>query len=54
MPRVKKNKYYAVLSKTDNFLHGAFPFNKIGLSSAKKYINKISPKNKKNYLIKTR
>jgi len=54
MPRVKKNKYYAVFSKTDNFLHGAFPFNKTGLKSAKKYISKISPKNKKNYFIKVR
>ena len=51
MPKVKKLKYYAVYSKKDNFFHGAFPLTKEGFKSAKAYISKIAPKNKKNYYI---
>ena len=46
-----KHKYYAVFSKTDNFLHGVFPPSKEGLSKAKAHILKIDPSNK-NYKIK--
>lgn len=47
----KKNKYYAVYSKHDNFLHGVFPASSVGLISAKNYIAEIDP-SKKNYTIK--
>lgn len=46
-----KHKYYAVFSKSDNFLHGVFPPSKEGLSKAKAHILKIDPSNK-NYKIK--
>ena len=47
----KKNKYYAVFSKSDNFLHGVFPPSPEGLSKAKQHILKLDPTNK-NYKIK--
>jgi hypothetical protein len=46
-----KHKYYAILRKNDNFLHGVFPPSKDGLSKAKAHILKIDPSNK-NYKIK--
>lgn len=46
------NKHYAIFSKKDNFLHGAFPLTKEGLKHAKEYLAKISGKNKKNFYIK--
>ena len=46
-----KNKYYAIFSKSDNFLYGVFPASKDGLSEAKAHILKIDPSNK-NYKIK--
>ena len=49
--RIKKPKYYAVYSKTDNFLHGVFSPSKEGLIKAKAHILKIDPSNK-NYKIK--
>lgn len=52
MPRTKKQKYYGVFSKNDNFLYGAFPLSKDGYKMAKIYINKIAPNNSKNYYIK--
>jgi len=45
-------KYYAIFSKKDNFLHGAFPLTKDGLRRAKEHMAKISGKNKKNFYIK--
>jgi hypothetical protein len=47
----KQLKYYAVYSKSDNFLHGVFPPSKEGLLKAKAHILKIDPSNK-NYQIK--
>jgi len=47
-----KLKYYAIFSKNDNFMHGAFPYTKEGLISAKKYIDKISSNKKNNFYIK--
>jgi len=47
----KQAKYYAVYSKSDNFLHGVFPPSKEGLLKAKAHILKIDPSNK-NYRIK--
>jgi hypothetical protein len=44
----KKNKYYGIFSKNDNFLYGVFPKDSKGLSLAKKYLSKLS-NNKKNY-----
>jgi hypothetical protein len=52
MPRTKKQKYYAVYSKNDNFLHGAFPMSKDGYNMAKKYIIKIAANNRENFYIK--
>jgi len=48
MPKIKRNKYYAIYSKNDNFLHGVFPLNKEGLKKAKNYISEISSKKKRN------
>jgi hypothetical protein len=47
----KQTKYYAVYSRTDNFLHGVFPPSEDGLIKAKAHILKIDPSNK-NYKIK--
>jgi hypothetical protein len=47
-----KNKHYAILSKKDNFLYGAFDGTKEGLKLAKKYLKKIN--NNKIYYIKKR
>ena len=49
--KTKLVKYYAVYSKSDNFLHGVFPPSKEGLIKAKAHILKIDPTNK-NYKIK--
>ena len=49
--KIKQAKYYAVYSKSDNFLHGVFPPSKEGLLKAKAHILKIDPSNK-NYRIK--
>jgi hypothetical protein len=51
MPKTKKRKYYAVISKSDNFLHGVFPRSKEGYKEAKVYIQKISNKNQRNFYI---
>ena len=51
MPKSKRKKYYAILCKNDNFLHGVFPPSKEGLLKAKAHILKIDPSNK-NYKIK--
>ena len=46
-----KQKYYAILSKKDNYLHGVFPFSKEGYKQAQIYINK-DIKNKNLFYIK--
>jgi hypothetical protein len=51
MPKVKRKKYYAIHSKSDNYLHGVFPLTEDGLKSAKAYITKISGKKKSLYYI---
>jgi hypothetical protein len=51
MPKTKKQKYYAIHSKNDNFLHGVFPLTKEGYKSAKEYISKLSPKGKTHFYI---
>jgi len=51
MPKTKKQKYYAIHSKNDNFLHGVFPLTKEGYKSAKEYIIKLCPKGKNNFYI---
>jgi hypothetical protein len=48
----KKNKFYAIYSKEDNFLYGVFPFSKTGYLQAKEYINKKFNKNKNIYIKK--
>jgi hypothetical protein len=47
----KKLKYYAIVGKTDKFLHGIFPPSEEGLTKAKLYLVKIDP-TKKNLKIK--
>ena len=46
-----KQKYYAILCKEDNYLHGVFPFSKEGYKQAKLFISK-KIKNKDNFYIK--
>jgi hypothetical protein len=48
----KKNKFYGIYSKEDNFLYGVFPFSKTGYIQAKEYINKKFNKNKNIYIKK--
>ena len=42
MPKIRRKKYYAIHSKSDNFLHGVFPLTEDGLTSAKAYISNLS------------
>lgn len=46
-----KQKYYAILSKKDNYLHGVFPFSREGYKQAKLFLDK-KVKNKKSFYIK--
>lgn len=48
---MKKNNFYGIYSKDDNFLYGVFPFSRKGYSEAKKYVQ-IKYKNSKNFYIK--
>lgn len=48
----KKNKCYAVFSKKDKFLYGAFPLSQDGKLRAEKYLEKISSKNNIYYIKK--
>lgn len=52
MAKNKKQKYYGVYSKNDNFLYGAFPFTDEGSKLAKKYIKDSLSKNKGSFYIK--
>ena len=52
LKKTKQAKYYAVYSKSDNFLHGVFPPSKEGLLKAKAHILKIDPSNKNYRIIK--
>lgn len=52
MPKIKKKRYYAIYSKSDNFFHGAFPLSEEGYEQARTYIEKISNKSKKSFYIK--
>lgn len=40
--RLKKEKYYLVLSKDKNYNHGAFPYTDEGLKMAKDFVKKFS------------
>jgi|GEM_PF-1659732 hypothetical protein len=42
--KLKKKKYYILISKKDNFQYGVFPYSKDGLTNAKNYLNKITTK----------
>lgn len=42
----KKLKYYALVSKNDNFLYGVFEPSERGLEKAKEYLLKIDSTNK--------
>ena len=44
MNRLKKKKYYLLISKKDNFQYGVFPYSKEGLLHAKNYLNKMTTK----------
>ena len=52
MSKTRKQKYYAIHSKNDNFLHGVFPLTKEGYKLAKKYIKDSLSKNKSSFYIK--
>jgi len=49
----KKQKYYAIYSKNDNFFYGAFPLSKEGKIKAEQYLAKISNKSGSFYIKKT-
>jgi len=42
--KLKKKKYYILISIKDNFQYGVFPYSKDGLINAKNYLNKITTK----------
>lgn len=46
----KKNSYYSIKSRHDNFLYGVFPKNKDGLKLAKLYIKDKLSNNKIFYI----
>jgi len=41
--RKRKKKYYLVLSESNNYRYGAFPYTEEGLKMAKMYIKKMEP-----------
>ena len=43
--RVKKDKCYLVVTKSKEYIQGAFPYNKEGKIEAKKYMEKIEEEN---------
>lgn len=47
MPKTKKQKFYMVISKKNNYTYGAFPYTKQGKEDAKHYIANKSNKNLK-------
>jgi len=47
MPKVKREKYYLIVSKENKYIHGAFPYSKKGRELAKAYIDKNSTKENK-------
>jgi hypothetical protein len=49
---MKKKKYYIILSKKNRHNYGAFPRDKIGLMSAKKYKEKLVKENGIEFVIK--
>tara|TARA_R110000824_G_scaffold145176_1_gene313391 strand:+ start:147 stop:329 length:183 start_codon:yes stop_codon:yes gene_type:complete len=50
--KTKDYKVYLILCERTKHLFGAFPYTEEGLTQAKKYVKKISHKNKDSYLIK--
>lgn len=47
MPKTKREKFYMVISKKNNYTYGAFPYTKEGRKAAKDYIEKKENKNLK-------
>jgi len=47
MPKLKREKYYMVVSKKNNYTYGAFPYTKEGKQAARNYIQEKSNKNLK-------
>jgi hypothetical protein len=45
MPKLKREKFYIVISKKNNYTYGAFPHTKEGKAAAKNYIEEKSNKN---------
>ena len=50
--KTKDYKVYLILCERTKHLFGAFPHTEEGLTEAKKYVKKISRKNKESYSIK--
>lgn len=46
-----RKRFYLVLSKHSNYTHGAFPFSKEGLKSAKSFIKGKENLNEKYYIV---
>ena len=53
MPKIKgsKEKYYQVLSKEKNWMHGAFPHSDQGLQDAKRYQKNLEKKSSDTIII---
>jgi len=45
MPKLKREKYYLVISKKNNYTYGAFPYTKEGKQAARDYVQERSNKN---------
>lgn len=45
-------RFYLVLSKESNYTHGAFPFSKEGLKSARSLVKTKSTREEKLYIVK--
>ena len=45
MPKLKRDKFYMVISKKNNYTYGAFPYSKEGKQAARDYIEEKSNKN---------
>ena len=45
MPKLKREKFYMVISKKNNYTYGAFPYSKEGKQAARDYIEEKSNNN---------
>ena len=47
----RKKKYYLILSKTNGYRYGAFPYTPEGLEMAEKYLKKINDDNNDLHIV---